>query len=65
MQRILIVGLLLLSGCQGVVGPLERCPWAERVDDPRLSVQEQQRRARDRLALPETSANVAPKTFSP
>jgi hypothetical protein len=55
MRRLFLVGLLLLPGCRSVVGPFEhRSP--QRVDDPLLSVPEQEQRKRDRLALPEQSA---------
>jgi hypothetical protein len=52
MRKEILVGLLLLAGCQNVVGPLDyRRPL--RVDDPSLSIEEQKRRGRDRLALPD------------
>ena len=61
MRRLSWIGFLLLAGCQSVVGPFEhRKP--ERVDDPLLSINEQQRRGRDRLALPDESAALAPRT---
>lgn len=61
MYRLLLAGTVLLTGCQNVIGPFQsRKP--ERVDDPLLSIPEQQRRGRDRLALPEASANYAPPT---
>jgi hypothetical protein len=61
MRRFFQVCILFLAGCQSVVGPFEhRKP--ERVDDPLLSTTEQQRRGRDRLALPEETATVAPRT---
>lgn len=60
MYRLYLIGVLFLAGCQNVVGPFEhRKP--ERVDDPLLSISEQQRRGRDRLALPDESV-LAPKT---
>jgi hypothetical protein len=64
MRPVYLLGaLLLLVGCQSVVGPFEhRKP--ERVDDPLLSIPEQERRGRDRLALPEQSKNVLPRTYS-
>jgi len=34
------------------------------VDDPRLPISEQEMRARDRLALPEMSSTVAPRTYT-
>ena len=59
MHRLYLAGLLFLAGCQNVTGPFEhRKP--ERVDDPLLSITEQQRRGRDRLALPEDSV-LAPR----
>ena len=36
----------------------------ERVDDPRLPIPEQERRGRDRYALPEADRNVVPRTFA-
>ncbi len=61
MHRFLLVGLLFLAGCQNLVGPFAaRKP--ERVDDPLLTIAEQQRRGRDRTALPDDSANLAPRT---
>jgi hypothetical protein len=61
MHRLYLIGLLFLAGCQSVAGPFEhRKP--ERVDDPLLTINEQQRRGRDRLALPDESVTVAPRT---
>jgi hypothetical protein len=61
MRRLLLLGILLLAGCQNVQGPFQaRRP--ERVDDPLLTINEQQRRGRDRLALPVESPTVAPNT---
>ena len=52
MRKLFCVGcLLLLAGCQNVAGPFRRPP-PERVDVPWLSIEEQQMRGRDRLALP-------------
>ncbi len=60
MRKLYLVGFLFLAGCQNVVGPFEhRKP--ERVDDPLLSITEQQRRGRDRLALPDDTG-LAPRT---
>jgi len=57
MRRILIVCILLLSGCQNISGPFQpRSPV--RVDDPGLNIDEQERLSRDRLALPDES--IAP-----
>ncbi len=63
MRRIVLAGALFLAGCQHVVGPFQaRRP--ERVDDPILTIDEQQRRGRDRLALPEDQNSLLPKTFA-
>ena len=59
MRRIMIVCLLGLAGCQGYSGPF--APRSlERVDDPRLSISEQESRGRDRWAMPDDSPRVAP-----
>ena len=61
MRRLLFVGFLLLAGCQNMSGPFTpRSP--ERVDDPLLSLHEQRARIRERLALPDDSASVGPRT---
>lgn len=63
MRRVFLLGALLLTGCQNVIGPFQsRAP--QRVDDPLLSIGEQQRRGRDRLALPEDQTGLAPKTYT-
>jgi hypothetical protein len=60
MQRLVVLTVLLFAGCQGVIGPREpRQPV--RVDDPRVSIAEQERRGRDRLALPDASS-LLPQT---
>jgi hypothetical protein len=56
MQRVLLLSILLMVGCRSVVGPFQRTP--ERVDDPSLPIAEQQRRGRDRLALPDSDSKV-------
>jgi hypothetical protein len=62
MRRVILLAGLLLAGCQGTVGPFApRQP--QRVDDPLLSITEQQQRGRDRLALPEDERTIAPRTF--
>lgn len=54
MRRLLLFGVLMLAGCQNTLGPFTgREP--QRVDDPLLTIPEQQRRGRDRLALPDES----------
>lgn len=61
MHRLCLTGLLLLAGCQNTKGLFDyRRP--ERVDDPNVSINEQHRRGRDRLALPFDGGDVAPRT---
>lgn len=61
MSRLCLIGILLLAGCRGLVGPRDRRDTPEQVDDPRLTIQEQERRGRDRLALPESSGDLVPR----
>jgi hypothetical protein len=62
MRRVILVGILLAAGCQSTVGPFgHRTP--ERVDDPAVPITEQERRGRDRLALPERSKTAVPSTY--
>jgi hypothetical protein len=62
MHRIIVLGILCVAGCQNILGPFApRDP--QRVDDPGLPIEEQERRGRDRYALPEGSATVAPPTL--
>jgi hypothetical protein len=61
MRRFVLLLALLTAGCHNVSGPFEhRRP--ERVDDPRLSIGEQEREGRARLALPQESRNVGPNS---
>ncbi len=64
MRRLLcLASLLLLAGCQNLVGPRDRSTIpAGRVDDPRLSISQQERNGRERLAIPEGS-DVGPRTY--
>ncbi len=64
MRRTLCLVVLFLVGCQGVVGPREHRFDPVQVDDPRLTIEEQKRLGRDRLALPEQSRTIAPRAYS-
>jgi hypothetical protein len=64
MRWMLWAGLVVLGGCAGLEGPRAHRCKPEVVDDPRLTIPEQELRARDRLALPEPSNNVAPRTYA-
>ena len=60
-RRVSLVALMALSGCQSVSGPLAyRRP--ERVDDPRLSIDEQKARGRERYSYIEDD-RLTPKTY--
>lgn len=63
MRHVLLVATLFALGCGGnIIGPFQaRRPT--RVDDPRLSIPEQEARGRDRLALPDQSRNIAPGSY--
>ncbi|MFL5245394.1 MAG: hypothetical protein ACJ8FY_25135 [Gemmataceae bacterium] len=64
MRRLCLLSILLLAGCQGLVGPRQRRDNPQPVNDPSLTMDEQQRRTRDRLALPEPSTDLAPRTYT-
>lgn len=59
-----IIGLSLMAlmGCQNLIGPRERRFDPVKVDPPFLSVEEQERLARDQLAVPEQSPEIGPRT---
>lgn len=66
MRCLILLVALLLAGCaNNFIGPWRRiCQPPVRIDDPRLTIQEQQSLQRSRVALPEASMNVAPRTFA-
>jgi len=64
MRRFCLIGVLLLAvGCQNIQGPFAHRDNPVRVDDPRLTLDEQKRLERDRLAIPLESENVGPPTY--
>ena len=60
MYRWLFLSLVCLAGCENVVGPFRRTP--PRVDDPRLSIAEQEKLGRQHFALPDESPLLAPRS---
>lgn len=61
-RHIACVAALLLTGCGNITGPFAaRKPL--RVDDPNISIYEQQQRGRDRLALPDQAKQVMPQSY--
>jgi hypothetical protein len=64
MRRIfLITALLLAAGCRNIEGPRVHRDNPVQVDNPRLTLDEQERLERDRLAIPLESSNVGPPTY--
>jgi hypothetical protein len=63
MRRFCLISVLLLAGCQGVQGPFAHRQNPVKVDDPRLTLEEQKRLERDRLALPQESQSIGPPTY--
>jgi len=61
MRRMMLLGLLLLTGCQNTIGPLVNRQRG-RPDDPYYSIEEQKRFGRDRYSLPDDSYTAGPKT---
>ena len=61
MRRTILLVALLMAGCHNVVSPFDHRTPA-RVDDPGLSIGEQEREARARLPLPVESRSVGPNT---
>jgi hypothetical protein len=64
MRRLLLAALTLLGGCVGLEGPRQHRYKLEVLSGPGLSIPEQEVRGRDRLALPEPSNDVAPRTYA-
>ncbi len=52
MRQLLILGLLIITGCTSTVSPLEP-RRADRADDPFLTTQEQRSRVRSMFAYPD------------
>jgi hypothetical protein len=61
MHRYFLLGLLLFTGCRSTSGPLGY-QQSSRVDDPRLSIAEQQSRGRLRYSYIEDD-RLAPKAY--
>jgi hypothetical protein len=68
MRKLFLIGVGFLAGCGGnILGPFAYRP-PEKVDDPLLSIPEQQARGRDRFSYPEETqdklGNIAPRTWA-
>ena len=64
MRRLFLCAMLVVTGCQGVVGPRQRPCLSGAIDAPWLSPDEQKARLRDRLAVPQNSQTIGPRTFA-
>jgi hypothetical protein len=60
MRRFFLLILILAAGCENLRGPLAPRP-PTRIDDPSLSIQEQQVRGRDRIGMPDNSSVLPPE----
>ena len=58
MYRHFLLFVVLLAGCENLVGPFRRPPT--RVDDPRLSIPEQEKLGRQNLGLIDESPLAGP-----
>lgn len=63
-RALMILGLILVAapGCQFISGPRE-ARMKPRPDLPEYSIEEQQRRARDKFAIPEDDLRTVPPGF--
>ena len=59
---LLSVGLLCLSGCRNIAGPRE-ARQKPKPDLPEYTIEEQERRARDKYAIPEDDRRIGPPGF--
>jgi hypothetical protein len=62
-KRLLILMMLIVvTGCRNIEGPRYHKEHPEKIDSAVYNIDEQKRRGRELIALPEASQNVAPKT---
>ncbi len=61
MRRYLVLGLVVMAGCQNTVGPLQNRS-REKADKPYYNTQDQMYRGRDRYPLLDDSPQVGPNT---
>jgi hypothetical protein len=60
LKRFMLILALLMSGCESLRGPFAPKP-ASRIDDPNLSISEQEVRGRDRIGLPDNTNPLPPE----
>lgn len=64
MRRLILCGLLVLAGCEGVIGPRQRACQPSSINAPCLSPDEQNARLRDQVAVPLNSPTIGPRTYA-
>ena len=60
---LLLLPLLTLAGCTRYEGPLE-VRRKDRADAPGYTIEEQERRGRERYAIPEDDPRIGPKAYA-
>ncbi|QVL34737.1 hypothetical protein KIH39_12755 [Telmatocola sphagniphila] len=65
MRRFILLGFICLAGCKGTTGPFENMKRTDKPDDPLFTMDEQQRRGRDRYALPQDTQNASSNYTNP
>ena len=61
-RRLLVLTVIALAGCNRFSGPLETRQMS-RPDQPGYTIEEQQRRGRERLAVSEDDYRIGPKGY--
>ena len=56
------IAIIVTTGCRNLEGPKYHKEHPEKIDSPVYNIDEQKRRGRELIALPDASQNVAPKT---
>jgi hypothetical protein len=63
MRTMLLTALLLVVGCQGTVGPLQRLTQDDTIVSPGSSLSEQAVQTRDKLPFGDPSPAAGPRTY--
>jgi hypothetical protein len=61
-RRLLLLAVIALAGCNRFTGPLETRQLG-RADDPGYTIDEQQKRGRERLSISEDDYRIGPKGY--
>ena len=63
MRQLLLAGLLLVTGCAGLVGPRKRDAMPEKIDPPFVPIPMQEQRTRDRTSYRDPDTWIGPRTY--